>query len=83
MILYTFMPTGRLARWVQGLSKGVKVSLCLATYLTWLLTDVYLVLYSPDSGAMYETHRFETILSLSLSYVYQVLPLSLLLLLII
>ena len=83
MIFYTFLPTGRLARWVQGLSTGVKVLTCLATYLTWLLSDVYLVLYSPDSGAIHENHKLETILSLSLSYAYRVLPQSLLLLLII
>ena len=74
------MPSWWVTRWVQGLSKGVEVWLFLANYLTWLLTDVYLALYFPDSGSMYENHKFETILSLSLSYAYQVLPQSLLLL---
>ena len=82
MILYIFLPNWRVTRWVQGLPKAVEVWLILANYLTWLLSDIYLALYFPDSGAMYEHHKLETILSLSLSYAYQVLPQSLLLLII-
>ena len=80
--MYTFIPNLRVTRWVQGLSKRLEVGLFLANYLSWLLSDVYLTLYFPDSGAMYEHHKFETILSLSLSCAYQVLPQSLILLII-
>ena len=79
MLFYTFTPTVKFTQWIKSLSKPYEVWLFMVNYFTWLFTDVYLSLYFADNGAMYSSHKVETVLSLILSYIYQVVPQSLLL----